>query len=238
MPKQGEYKEKMAGSVISIGKIVGMSILSRTSGNKLGVIEDVYFNPLEGLMLGILVKNLDGRLFAIEYKDIYSFGEDAIVAQSENVLKEIDEEWLHTQPLIKRNLSGTRIITEGGKHLGEIANVLVNLTPPPFLVYELRESFLDKLLGRGFYVLGQTGRAFSNDSERILVANETENLSAYSLEELVNQKENLLSRGERQEPQEPENFFPQDSIIVRTYGEEETVITEREEETRIPPRDI
>ncbi len=221
----------MVKNIISIDNLIGMKVLSRSSGNQFGRIQDVYFDPAEGVMLGIIIRTLDEGISVANYADIFSFGQDAVMTQSDEVIKETNEEWLNQFPLIKRNLNGTSIFTESGNKLGQISNVFISLTPPPFLIYEVRESLFDKLLGRGFFILALFGRAFSSDSKRIVVSDESQNLSAYNLEDVLIQKENLLKQREEEE------LFPDGSIVVRTYDEEEeTVAGTREERTIVTPR--
>lgn len=66
-----------------------------------------------------------------------------------------------------------------------MANVYVHLAPPPLAVYEVRESLLDKLLGRGLFIPASLGRALSDDAERIIVPEDTSRTTTASLEELA-----------------------------------------------------
>ena len=61
----------------------------------------------------------------------------------------------------------------------------VHLAPPPLVAYEVRESLLDKLLGRGLFIPAALGRALSRDSQRIIVPEDASRTAAASLEELA-----------------------------------------------------
>ena len=88
-------------------------------------------------------------------------------------------------PCAKRDVAGSRVVTEGGTLLGQVANVYVHLAPPPLVAYEVRESLLDKLLGRGLFIPAALGRALSRDSQRIIVPEDASRTAAASLEELA-----------------------------------------------------
>jgi hypothetical protein len=66
-----------------------------------------------------------------------------------------------------------------------VANVYVHLVWPPLVAYEVRESLLDKLLGRGLFIPAVLGRALSHDSQRIIVPEDAPHTAAASLEELA-----------------------------------------------------
>ena len=85
---------------------------------------------------------------------------------------------------------GIKIVTESGNLLGQVANIFVRLTPPPIAVYEVRESVLDKLLGRNLFIPASTGSALSSKAERIVVSNDAGTHGAASLAELVNRSSN------------------------------------------------
>lgn len=224
----------MIENIISIDRLIGKVVLSRTSGNALGRISDVFVEPVKGLMLGLIVQNANGDTGAIDYKDIYSFGQDAVMTQTDEVVEKIDEQRLSVQPLAKRNLFSANIFTESGSEIGRITNVLIHLAAPPFLIYEVRESVFDALLGRGSYILAEKGRAFSDDAKRIVVANEAIDNAATSLDEVIVRRRAGVREERHQSSEKP---FSGNAVIVRTRGEEETEIREREQETVVSERE-
>jgi hypothetical protein len=66
-----------------------------------------------------------------------------------------------------------------------VATIYVHLAPPPLAAYEVRESLLDRLLGRGLFIPAALGRALSDAAERIIVPEESSRTAAASLEELA-----------------------------------------------------
>jgi len=61
------------------------------------------------------------------------------------------------------------VILESGDILGEIADVLITLKPPPVVLYEVRRSLLDRFLGRTFFIPASVANVLSADAKRLLV---------------------------------------------------------------------
>lgn len=201
----------MISNVVTADTLVGMTVLSRTTGNKLGVVQDLYIDPVEGLLKGVTMQTPDGSLAGIDYKNIYSFGHDAVMANDDESIVAIKEDWLENHSHAKKHLFGVKIVTESGNLLGQVANIYVRLTQPPFAVYEVRDSILDKLLGRNFFMFASAGRAFSDDAERIVVPDDITENAASSLRELMNRADTPIH---------------QKAIIVRTPDDDgkETIV--------------
>ena len=176
----------MISNVVSADTLIGMTVLSRATGNQLGAVQDLYIDPVEGLLKGVTIQTPDGKLAGIDYNNIYSFGKDAVMANDDDSIVAIKDDWLENHSHAKKHLIGVKIVTESGNLLGQVADIYVRLSEPPFVIYDVRESILDKLLGRNFFMLASAGRALSNDAERIVVPNDTTKNAASSLRELMN----------------------------------------------------
>ncbi|MGH9902310.1 MAG: PRC-barrel domain-containing protein, partial [Pyrinomonadaceae bacterium] len=150
-----------ARNIQPIDSLIGMTIISRATGNKLGQVHDLVVDPVEGVLLGLSAQAPDGNIYGIEYGEIYNFGPDAVMVNADDSLSSLEGSPLVGPPLAKKNLAGAKIITESGKLLGSIANVFFHSSAPPFVVYEVRESLLDKLLGRAMFIPASAGRAMS-----------------------------------------------------------------------------
>src|SRR5687767_14638569 len=171
--------------VSPISLFTGMTVLSLATGNKLGTIVDLFIDPINGVLLGVSLSLKDGGLAGLAQGDIYSFGRDAVMVQTDQCIAPLDTGVLTSgQPASK--LIGTKIITESGDLLGHITNIFVTLKPPPRILYEARQSILDKLLGREFFVPAAVGHALSDDAARLVVPDVTTEIAASDLEDLVN----------------------------------------------------
>ena len=171
-------------NIHAMGALIGVAVLSRSTGNTLGQIDDLIVDPIRGILLGLIVRTQDAGRKVLEYLDISSFGPDAVMANNDDSVKPLEDNQLAYQPLAKQSLRGAKVVTEGGKLLGLVANVFVHLAPPPLVVYEVRESLMDKLLGRELFMPASCGLALSDNAERIIVPDDTAVNAAHSLEAL------------------------------------------------------
>src|SRR5687768_848067 len=154
--------------VSPISGLTGMTVLSLASGNKLGTIVDLFIDPINGELLGVTLSLKDGRLAGLTLGEIHSFGRDAVMAETDQSVALLDAGVL-TGGQLASKLIGTKIITESGDVLGHITDIFVTLKPPPRIIYEARQSILDKLLGREFFVPASLGHALSDDAARLVV---------------------------------------------------------------------
>ncbi|MBS1795135.1 MAG: PRC-barrel domain-containing protein [Acidobacteria bacterium] len=175
----------MTSDVIGIDKIIGMPVLSRTSGDRLGEVYDLYIDPAQGLLMGVTIKAPNGKFGGVDYRQIYSFGSDAVMITDEGQIAVLDEAWVEHHPHAKKHLVGTNVLTESGNHLGRIADLFVRLTAPPLVIYELRGSLWDRLLGRNLFIYAASAGALSGNAERIIVPDAVVGSAASSLGELV-----------------------------------------------------
>src|SRR5215210_7482778 len=156
-------------NVNSVDTLVGRAVLSRASANKLGEIHDLIVEPVKGAFAGIAVKTVDGKLHYAEASEIYSIGPDAVMVNSDNSAIPPESSPVKALPLALNKMAGTEVITEGGKVLGQVANIFMYLAEEPVLIYEVRSSILDKLLGRSLFFPASQGHAFSADNARLVV---------------------------------------------------------------------
>ncbi len=174
----------MGKDIVPVNNLIGKTVLSRATGNKLGEVYDLYIDPIEGLLIGVTIKAADGVMGGLEYNDIYSFGQDAVMADKDEAVMPLQDNWLESHSHAKKHLIGVKIVTESGKLLGNVSDIYVQLTPPPHVIYEVRESVFDKLLGRSFFMFASAGSALSNNAERIVVPNATAANAASNLADL------------------------------------------------------
>lgn len=218
--------------VLPIGAVIGMPVLSRATGNKLGSVRDVCVDPVNGLLLGLAITAADGNPAILAYDDIYCFGRDAIMAETDDAARPQNNDPNANLPQAREHLVGTKVISESGKLLGQIANVFVTLQPPPLVVYEIRSSILDKLLGREFFVLASAGHSLSDDAERLLVPEGTAETAATNIADLVNQA--LMVRTFAPPESAGESVrddtwvsAPEEETVLRRRDEDETVLRHR-----------
>lgn len=175
----------MVNNVIGIDKIIGMPVLSRATGNKLGEVYDLYIDPAQGILKGVTIKAPNGKLGGIDFRNIYSFGHDAVMANDESHITALTDEWFSQHPHAKKHLIGTNVVTEAGNHLGEIGNIYVRLAQTPAVIYEMRGSMWDQLMGRNLFIYAAHAGALSNNAERMIVSNDVIKSAASDLNGLL-----------------------------------------------------
>jgi len=158
-----------------IDDLIGRTVLSVETANKLGQVHDLIVHPSKGEMVGLSVQLSDQSYFLVNNEEIHSIGPDAVMVQTDQSLVSPEQSSLRAFPFAKNNLIGVKVITEDGKLLGEIANIYVHLEETTsFFIYEVRSSILDKLLGHALYFPASFGCAFADDSFLLIVSNTTE----------------------------------------------------------------
>ena len=168
--------------VVSVSALAGMPVLSLSTGNKLGCVSDVRVDPVNGTLVSLTLEGGQGAELA--YEQVYSFGSDAVMATSESSL--ISSATAAMEPGRRaKDLIGTKVVMESGEVLGEIADVLVTLKPPPGVVYEIRRSMLDRLLGRTFFIPASVGYALSDDAARLVVPDRTAEVASTDVSALA-----------------------------------------------------
>ena len=211
--------------VSPINTWIGMPVLSLATGNKLGFVTQVLIDPLSGVLAGVALDR-----DSLAYDQIYSFGRDAIMAVSDLAVQPLEESGLADGRNAKR-LIGARVVTETGEVLGTISNVLITLKPPPFAVYAVRRSLLDKILGREFYLSASESHALSDDSERLIVQDSVADLALADLETAVARAMTVRTFTPPQRPAAEDDEG--DETVVRFADEDETVLRFRDEDETI-----
>lgn len=172
-------------NIHSIDLLIGRTVIARTTANKLGRIHDLVVDPVKGELSGLSLRMADESLRLIDSREIYSFGADAVMVNTDDSAILIEESPLKAAPLAKNNLIGVKIITEGGKMLGQIANLYIHLAETSIFIYEVRSSILDKLLGHSMYFPASLGCALSEDKERLVVPDDVAEKAEHTLDALV-----------------------------------------------------
>jgi uncharacterized protein YrrD len=186
----------LVDDIHTLDTLIGRPILSRLTANKLGQTYDCIINVGQGVLAGLVVQMPDGSLRLVDYGEVYSIGADAIMITNDESIMPVQDSPLKALPLARSNLVNANVVTEGGKLLGQIANVYYRLGETLLLIYEVRSSILDKLLRHALFFPASQGRAISVDFARIVVAEDTVEKSAHSLDALAE----LLFAPPREDP--------------------------------------
>jgi uncharacterized protein YrrD len=194
-----------AGNVHSVDFFIGRPVVSRATANLLGQTHDLLIDVARGALAGLCARLADATLRLIDYGEIYSFGPDAVMINGDASAVPVEVSPLRVLPLAKSNLVGASVVTEGGRLLGQVANIYLHLAESLLLVYEVRASLLDKLLGHALFFPATQARAISADFARIVVTDDTPEKADHSLAALTAR---LFGPPPREDP----------VVVVRTRG--------------------
>ena len=159
-------------NLLNIGSIIGRPALSLQTANKLGQVDDLVVDPLKGQLMGFSIQCLDQSHALVDWRVVHSVGSDAIMVDGDDSLVDVDRSPIKVFPQAKKDLIGVKVITEHGELMGKISDLFLCLTETPMIIYEVRSSILDKLLGHAFYFAASLGRAFSDDATSIIVTDD------------------------------------------------------------------
>jgi uncharacterized protein YrrD len=175
-------------------KFKRMPVLRSDSGEKTGEVSDIIVHPIEGRVLGIVVRTKEGahRVIATEN---FSIGTDAVMVSGGTPFVEEDQlrkmaEGVHAI----RDILSTNVVTDDGRVIGKISEVYI-LLDIPRVIYRVAGSTLQRFLGRGFFIPGNLPGAYSHDGVRMIVPADTEDrYSTSSLDEAAKLLEDMMVR--------------------------------------------
>ncbi|HET9529929.1 MAG TPA: BON domain-containing protein [Blastocatellia bacterium] len=168
-----DREEQTGRNLLDVGNDVkGKTVLRSRTGEKLGEVTDVIVHPIQGTVLGLLLRGPEGQERALVAQD-FVIGNDAVMASE---TASMDEENLRSALSegvpASRNIVGASVVTEDGNLVGRISQVLFSMDTRR-AVYRIAESKLKQLFGGGFYLAGDVVRAYSPDGGRIIVPVDT-----------------------------------------------------------------
>lgn len=150
----------------------GMPLLAVDTGAKLGEIRDAIIQPVEGRVIGVIVRTLDNDELRLRIDDVI-IGPDAVMTSWESFAHAGDRSSeMAGGARALDELAGTNIVTEDGDLLGRISEVYIR-ADKPLAVYRVAESKIQKFLGRGFFLSADAARSYAPDGARLIVPADT-----------------------------------------------------------------
>jgi uncharacterized protein YrrD len=141
-----------------VSDLIGKSIVSATSGELVGKVSDVLFDPASCQTIGLVIA---GGLFSSEhvlaYGDVQVLGKDAVVARAvDRVMGPKEWNARGLESARSSSLNRKRVMTSTGRQLGAVSDVYLNETTGAVEALEVSNSSLGGLVNR-HSVLPQTG---------------------------------------------------------------------------------
>ncbi len=108
-------------------QVIGKDVFTIEQGKRLSSVKDLIYDPHQQRVLAFIVH--EGGLFSdatlIPIDQVKSIGEDAVIIQSEDVLKKAEDFSTFVEQVSKGNtyLTGTKVLTEDGQDLGTVKDI-------------------------------------------------------------------------------------------------------------------
>lgn len=155
-----------------VSELVGKSIVSADTGERIGKVSDVLVDPQSQHVLGLVVAGgVLGAEHVLPYTDVQTLGTDAVVARSGSGVvgrKEWHQQAIET--IRTSTLQHKRVLTTSGRALGNIRDVLLD-DAGGVEAFEIAGSTLGGLLRRRSTLPQAHGVTIGADA--VLVSDET-----------------------------------------------------------------
>jgi uncharacterized protein YrrD len=162
----------------------GMPLLAVDTGEKLGEIRDAIIRPVEGGVIGMVVRTRENEELRLNINDA-TIGPNAVMTSLES-FEYAGERAREMAGGVRAldDLVGSNVVTEDGDLLGRISEIYIT-TDRPQAAYRIVESRIQKFLGGGFFLPGDVARSYAPDGARIIVPAGVESYAASSLGDVL-----------------------------------------------------
>lgn len=114
-----------------VSDLNGTAVIDIQDGEKLGHIDEVVISPDDLRLLGFVVKSggmLDQKEWVVEADDVRSIGADAVTVDRRDAAHTSDasSDAFREARSGNRRLNGKKVVTDGGKLLGTVSDVLMD----------------------------------------------------------------------------------------------------------------
>jgi uncharacterized protein YrrD len=114
--------------VYRLSEMIGKTVVSVESGEKLGTISDALLEPGEVRLMGLVVGHgLLGKEHVLPLEDVQTVGRDTVLARTHEHLMD-PRDWKSRQVDATRtsSLRGRPVVSGGGERLGQVSDLLVD----------------------------------------------------------------------------------------------------------------
>jgi len=128
---------------LSTGRsLIGKPVITLDSGTEIGQTHDVVYNPREGRLIGFTLLQgaglfSRGDTYWLPAEDIHALGEDAVTIQNADHIMRVEGDVNDYAAQAGDHVLGKRLMTEDGKFLGAIDDVLIERTSKNVTAYEV-----------------------------------------------------------------------------------------------------
>jgi uncharacterized protein YrrD len=132
----------MSGLLLRGTDLTGLPIVSISDGDDLAEVKDVVYGPEQGALLGFTLNKrgfFSGTMKAVlAYDDVAAIGRDAVMVDDSTAVTEGGESLSKVvEESTERNVLGNEVLTDAGRRLGEVVDIVVEVTNGEVVGYEL-----------------------------------------------------------------------------------------------------
>jgi len=127
-----------------IQDVIGLPILDVSSGKKVGIVKDIFFNKT-GELKGLVVEKggFFNKNYYLPFEDIGSMGDDAVTIGTERVLTDFHQnKRYYSFNTGKNSYKELPVMTTNGHELGHIKDVYFMEEVGKIIGYEISDGFL------------------------------------------------------------------------------------------------
>lgn len=151
-----------AGEMRKARRVLGLPVISLSEAAKLGVVGDVVIDPKRRSVVALVVDDAAGRPSTrmLPFESIRGLGPDAVIVESESSATETrDLPGLHTLIDGPVRMVGLQVLTEDGRLVGLVSDVVMDEASGSIESYEISGGLLrDLLRGRSYLRAGEPRR--------------------------------------------------------------------------------
>jgi uncharacterized protein YrrD len=133
----------MSGLLLRGTDLNGLPVVSIDEGDALAEVKDVVYSPERGALLGFTLNKrgfFSGKMKAVlAYDDLAAIGRDAVMVEDLTAVTEGGESLSKVvERSSERNVLGNDVLTDAGRRLGEVIDVVIEVTSGEVVGYELQ----------------------------------------------------------------------------------------------------
>jgi uncharacterized protein YrrD len=132
-------------------ELIDLPVINLETGKEIGNIKDIVFDPKYSSLVGLII---DGNSWfkgsrMVSYEKLHSIGEDAVTIEDESALTKLDKDKEYLDGSAG-NIIGSRVVTNDGKELGNIEDIILDSDSGEINSYEITDGLVQDILeGRG-----------------------------------------------------------------------------------------
>lgn len=137
-------------SLTSARSIIGTKVMNKTTAEDIGEVKDVVFNPTTGRIEALILD--EGGWFSdakiLPFSDVFFAGEDRVIIETNSAIKKGGEVTSRISSLVQENeyIKNSSVITEHGKKLGKVIDILFDRATGKVEQVEVSEGFFSSIM--------------------------------------------------------------------------------------------